>query len=167
MSRFLWSGKLQRCSLGPEAAFLHLSWLYPWKTTCEDILTSHGCCNPGEKKDEENARDPACHTEPLQTTPRGDSLFRFQGVDFGHIVAGNETFFLCRNGLGFPPLSVPGIETCIRKGLSDFPDGKVTKNYLVMQGIWIQSPARQLRSCTPWGSLASACASKKRATRHS
>ena len=62
---------------------------------------------------------------------------------------------------------MPGIETCIRKGLLDFPDGKVTKNYLVMQVMWIQSPARQLRSCTPWGSQASACASKKRATRHS
>lgn len=94
-----------------------------------------GVVIPGRKKDEEKARNPACHKEPFQTTPGEDSLFSFQGVDFGHIVAGNEAFFLCRNGLGFPPLSMPGIETHIRKGLLDFPDGTVVKNHLVMQGM--------------------------------
>lgn len=40
-----------------------------------------------------------------------DSLFRFQGVDFGDVVAGDEAFSLCGKGLSFPPFSVPGIET--------------------------------------------------------
>lgn len=52
-----------------------------------------------------------------------DSLFCFQGVDFGHVVAGDEAFSLGWKGFRFPPLSVPGIETRIPKGLDPVPQG--------------------------------------------
>lgn len=117
MFHFLWWEKLQHCSLAPEAAFLHLSWLYLWKTTWEDILTVHGCYAPGKEKGKEYTRNPTQQTKPSKMTACKDSLFCLQSVDFGYIVAGDEAFSLCWKGFSFPPFSMPGTATHRKKCL--------------------------------------------------
>lgn len=75
-----------------------------------------GVLIPGRKKTKINKKPRATNRTVPDDTGK-DSLFRFQGVDFGYIVAGDEAFSLRRKGFSFPPFSMPGIETHIQKGL--------------------------------------------------
>lgn len=70
-----------------------------------------------EGKRYECIRKPRQQAKPSKMTMGKDSLFCFQGVDFGDVVAGDEPFSLCWKGFSFPPFSMPGRETDIKKHL--------------------------------------------------
>lgn len=83
-----------------------------------------------------------------------DSLFRFQGVDFGYVVAGDEAFSLCGKGLSFPPFSVPGIETHSGKCV------QLLKNYH-SHGLkviwWVREGGKILGTWESSGEIHSSC----------